>query len=427
MVGVSLLLIIVLTIFGMPVALAILMGTALYYVTNESLPNELVFQAFVGGTQSFPLLAIPFFILMGELMNASGMTGRLIRLADDLVGHVTGGLAQVNVVTNALVGGPSGSSNADAAVISKVLVPEMVKRGYDRAWSSALTAAGSVMGPIIPPGIGLILFGYLADVSIGRLFIGGVIPGILLCLALMVTAYVMSRRRGYRPSRERMARPGEFWSSLTDALWALLLPVLIVVGIRFGVFTPTESAAIAVVYALVVGFLAYRTMRLIDLAPILASTVRTTAVIMLLIATASAFGQMLVWERIPNQFAELMTSLSSNPYVILLIINVALLVIGCFIEGTANLIVLTPLLMPIVEQLGIDPVAFGVMMVLNITIGGITPPFGTMMYTVCALNGVSTTSYTKAIWPFLLAVVAVLLLITYFPIFVTFLPNILSG
>jgi tripartite ATP-independent transporter DctM subunit len=427
LVGVSLLLIIVLTIFGMPVALAILMGTALYYVTNESLPNELVFQAFVGGTQSFPLLAIPFFILMGELMNASGMTGRLIRLADDLVGHVTGGLAQVNVVTNALVGGPSGSSNADAAVISKVLVPEMVKRGYDRAWSSALTAAGSVMGPIIPPGIGLILFGYLADVSIGRLFIGGVIPGILLCLALMVTAYVMSRRRGYRPSRERMARPGEFWSSLTDALWALLLPVLIVVGIRFGVFTPTESAAIAVVYALVVGFLAYRTMRLIDLAPILASTVRTTAVIMLLIATASAFGQMLVWERIPNQFAELMTSLSSNPYVILLIINVALLVIGCFIEGTANLIVLTPLLMPIVEQLGIDPVAFGVMMVLNITIGGITPPFGTMMYTVCALNGVSTTSYTKAIWPFLLAVVAVLLLITYFPIFVTFLPNILSG
>lgn len=427
MVVTVLLVIVVLTILGMPVALAILYGTLLYTIWVQAFPTEVVLQSFVSGTQSFPLLAIAFFILMGELMNYSGMTTRLINLADSLVGHFRGGLGQVNVLTNALIGGPSGSANADAAAISKMLVPEMEKRGYERSWSSALTAAGSLMGPIIPPGIGLILFGFLANVSVGALFLGGVIPGLMLMLALMITVYIMSRSRGYVPSRDRMARPREMWSYFVEALWALLLPLLIVVGIRFGVFTPTESAAIGVIYALAVGFFVYRTLKIRDLGPALASTVRTTAVIMLIVAAASALGRMLTWERIPNQFADLMTSFTSNPYVFLLIINVALIVLGCFVEGTANLIILTPLLMPVVTQLGIDPVAFGVMFVLNLTIGGITPPFGTMMYTVCAVNKVDTMDYVKAIWPFLIAVIAVLLLITYIPGLVTFLPNLVEG
>lgn len=418
---------VVLTVLGMPVALAILYGTLLYTVMGQAFPSEVVLQSFVAGTQSFPLLAIAFFILMGEVMNSSGMTTRLIDLADSLVGHMRGGLGQVNVMTNALLGGPSGSANADAAAISKMLVPEMEKRGYERSWSSALTAAGSLMGPIIPPGIGLILFGFLANVSISALFIGGIIPGLMLMLALMVTVYIMSRSRGYVPSRDRMGSPREIWSNTVKAGWALLLPVLIVVGIRFGVFTPTESAAIGVVYALVVGFFIYRTMKIRDLGPVLANTVRTTAVIMLIVAAASALGRMLVWEQIPNQFADLMISISSNPYVFLLIVNVALLVLGCFLEGTANLIILTPILMPVVTELGIDPVAFGVMMVLNLTIGGITPPFGTMMYTVCAVNKVETMDYVKAIWPFLIAVLAVLFLITYIPGLVTFLPNLTGG
>jgi tripartite ATP-independent transporter DctM subunit len=418
---------VVLTVLGMPVALAILYGTLLYTVVGQAFPSEVVLQSFVAGTQSFPLLAIAFFILMGEVMNSSGMTTRLIDLADSLVGHMRGGLGQVNVMTNALLGGPSGSANADAAAISKMLVPEMEKRGYERSWSSALTAAGSLMGPIIPPGIGLILFGFLANVSISALFIGGIIPGLMLMLALMVTVYIMSRSRGYVPSRDRMGSPREIWSNTVKAGWALLLPVLIVVGIRFGVFTPTESAAIGVVYALVVGFFIYRTMKIRDLGPVLANTVRTTAVIMLIVAAASALGRMLVWEQIPNQFADLMISISSNPYVFLLIVNVALLVLGCFLEGTANLIILTPILMPVVTELGIDPVAFGVMMVLNLTIGGITPPFGTMMYTVCAVNKVETMDYVKAIWPFLIAVLAVLFLITYIPGLVTFLPNLTGG
>ncbi len=418
---------VVLTVLGMPVALAILYGTLLYTVIGQAFPSEVVIQSFVAGTQSFPLLAIAFFILMGELMNSSGMTTRLIDLADSLVGHMRGGLGQVNVMTNALLGGPSGSANADAAAISKMLVPEMEKRGYERSWSSALTAAGSLMGPIIPPGIGLILFGFLANVSITALFIGGIIPGLMLGLALMVTVYIMSRSRGYVPSRDRMGSPREIWSYTVKAVWALLLPVLIVVGIRFGVFTPTESAAIGVVYALVVGFFIYRTLKIRDLGPALASTVRTTAVIMLIVAAASALGRMLVWEQIPDQFADLMISLSSNPYVFLLIVNVALLILGCFLEGTANLIILTPILMPVVTELGIDPVAFGVMIVLNLTIGGITPPFGTMMFTVCAVNKVETWDYVKAIWPFLIAVLAVLFLITYIPGLVTFLPNLIGG
>lgn len=427
MVGLALLIILALAILGMPVALAILMGTVFYYVTNPSLPNELVFQAFVTGIESFPLLAVGFFILMGELMNAAGMTGRLLRLAEDFVGHLTGGLGHVNVVTNTLMGGLSGSSNADAAAISRTLVPEMVERGYDRSWASALTAAGSIIGPIIPPGIGLIIFGYLANVSIGQLFIGGIVPGILLCLALMIVVYVMSKKRGYRPSRETMASPGEIGSSFLSAAWALILPVVIIGGIRFGVFTPTEAAAIAVVYAMTIGLLVYREMSLKDLAPILARTVQTTAIIMLIVGAASAFGRMLAWERVPNQLAELMTSISSSPYVFLLVVNVGLLIIGCFAESTANLIIMTPLLVPIALSVGIDPVAFGVMMVLNLTIGGITPPLGTMMYTVSAINGISTTEYTRQVWPFIIAVVAVLFLITYIPAFVTFLPNLIGS
>jgi tripartite ATP-independent transporter DctM subunit len=423
----ALALVVLCVLIGVPVALAIVLGTLAYYITSGYLPTELVFQAFVSGTQSFPLLAIPFFVLMGELMNAAGMTSRLVRLAEGLVGHLTGGLAQVNVVTNALLGGPSGSGNADAAAISKILVPEMERRGYDRGWSAALTAAGSIMGPIIPPGIGLILFGFLANISIGKLFIGGIVPGLMIGLFLMVVAYVMSKKRGYQPSRERMARPRELASLSLDAFWALMLPVLIVVGIRFGVFTPTEAAAIGVVYALIVGFFVYRNLRLRDLAPVLASTVKITAVIMLLVAAASTFGRMLTLEQVPNQIATLMASVSSNPYVFLAVINVVLLVVGCFVESTALLIIMTPLLMPTVIQLGIDPVAFGLVFVLNVTIGAITPPFGTIMYTVCALNDVKPARYVREIWPFLLAVLAVLVLITYVPGLVTFLPNLLAG
>lgn len=427
MVQLALVLLAVVGALGMPVALAILGATLFYYLTNDSLPTMLVFQAFETGIESFPLLAIPFFIMAGEIMNTAGLTSRLVRLAESVVGHLTGGLAHVNVITNTLMGGLSGSSNADAAAISKTLVPEMTKRGYDKSWSVALTAAGSIIGPIIPPGIGLILYGFLANVSIGKLFIGGILPGVLLAIALMIAVHITSKKRGYTPSRERMASLKEIRQALIQSFWALLLPIVIIGGIRFGVFTPTEAAAVAVVYALFVGFFVYRSIKLKDMAQVLASSVRVTGVIMFVVASANAFGRMLSWERIPHHLAEWMVSLSSNPYVILLIINIGLLILGCFAEGTANLIIMTPLLVPIVDKLGIDPVAFGVVVVLNLTIGGITPPLGTMMYTTCSLNRVSTTAYTKQVWPFIIAVVSVLFLITYIPEFITFLPDLFYG
>ncbi|MGQ5393709.1 TRAP transporter large permease [Paenibacillus sp. M.A.Huq-84] len=414
------------TIFlGMPVALAILFATSIYFFTSDTMPSVLVFQAFVSGMESFPLLAIPFFILVGEIMNASGMTSRILVFCENFVGHLTGGLAQVNVLSNAFMGGLSGSANADAAALSKTLVPEMEKRGYDRAWSSALTAAGSIMGPILPPGIALVLFGYLANVSIGKLFMGGVIPGILICIALMVTVHIIAKRRGYKSARQKMASPRELWSSFLEASWALVIPVVIIGGIRIGIFTETEAAAMAVVCTLAVGFFIYRTLKLKDLIPVLAETVRITAIIMLIMAASNGLGRMLTFERIPHMAAEFLTSITDNPYLILLIINVALLLIGCLADGSAILIIMTPILMPTILQLGIDPVAFGIVMVLNITIGGIHPPFGTMMFTVCSLNKVTVGQYTKQIWPFLVAVIAVLLLITYVPWIVTVLPDLL--
>jgi tripartite ATP-independent transporter DctM subunit len=414
-------------LLGIPLALAILTGALVYYFTEPALPTELMFQGFVSGTQSFPLLAIPFFVLMGELMTVGGMTRRLIDFAECFVGHLRGGLAQVNVAANALIGGPSGSGTADAAAISKSLVPEMERRGYDRAWSSALTAAGSVLGPMIPPGIGLILFGFFANVSIGALFLGAVVPGLLLAVAISALAYVASRRRGYLPSRERIARPAEMWTAFVRAAWALFLPFLILVGIRFGLFTPTEAAAVGVVYALLVGFIFYRTISVRDLGPVLTSTVRITAVVMLLVAVASALGRMLTWEAIPNQVADFLVGISSNPYVFLAIVNAGLLVLGCLMEGTALLIIMTPLLMPTVRDLGIDPVVFGVVFVLNVTIGALHPPFGSIMYTVCAVNGITIMQYLRAVWPFLLVLIFVLLMITYLQPLITFLPSLIEG
>jgi len=424
-IGFSLTALLLVATLGMPIALAILGSTLLYYSMNKSLPTELVFQAFITGIESFPMLSIPLFIMAGELMNSAGMTRRLVRFADTLVGHFVGGLAQVNVLTNAFLGGLSGSANADAAAISKTLVPEMEKRGYSRDWSSALTAAGSVMGPIIPPGIGLILYGMLADVSIGKLFIGAIIPGLLLCVSLMITVRLMAARRGFRPDRTR-ATFREVWEAFKGAIWALMLPVLIIGGIRFGVFTHTEAAAMAVVYALAVGIV-NRELKFRRLVHAFADTVRITAVIMFIVAAANSFGRMLSWERIPHAAAEFMASLSTNPYIILLMINAVLLILGCFMEGTANLIIMTPLLMPVILNLGIDPLAFGVVIVLNLTIGGITPPFGTVMFTVCTLNRVTLWDYSKQIWPFVITVIIVLLVVTYVPPLTTFLPNLLMN
>ena len=418
--------------FGMlalnvPVAFAIAMAALSFFLFAGGLPINIFVQRLVGATESFPLLAVPFFILAGSIMNHAGITRRLMVLADALVGHWIGGLAQANIILATMMGGLSASANADAAMQAKMLGPEMIRRGYAPGFVAALTACAAVITPIIPPGIGLIIYGFLADVSIGRLFIGGVVPGVMLCAALMIVTALISRRRGYQPSRPRFVSKAELWSAFTNAIWALTIPLFILVGIRYGIFTPTEAGAMTVLYAALIGFLVHRELSFSDLPSILTETVLATSTVMLIICSASAFGFYMAWERIPFTVAAGLVELTQNPDLLLLLINVMLIGVGMLIEGTAALILLAPILVPVITKVGIDPVHFGLVMVVNLTIGGVTPPVGTLMYTTCSILNVRLQRFTVEGMPLILALVAVLMLISFFPQLVLFLPNALMG
>ena len=417
----------VLFAFNVPVAFGIAVSALTYFLITQGLPLSIFIQKLVSATFSFPLLAVPFFITAGTIMNYGGITKRLMGLADALTGHMAGGLAQVNVVLSTLMGGLSGSANADAAMQSKVLVPEMIKRNYDDAFSAVVTACSSVIAPIIPPGIGLILYGFLADQSVGRLFIAGIIPGIMMCFALMFVVNRISIKRNYTSSRNRKATRAELWHAFKDSLWAMVIPVGIIRGIRFGAFTPTEAGAITVIYAMAIGFFAYKELKIRHIPTILLESVLSTSVIMLIICAAGAFGFYMAWERIPMKVAASLATVSQNPWMLLLLINLLLIIVGMFVEGSAALILLTPLLAPIVSKAGINLVHFGIVIVLNLTIAGVTPPLGTLMYTTCSIIGVPVHRFSKEVIPFLGAMFFVLFLITYIPIFVLFLPNLIMG
>jgi tripartite ATP-independent transporter DctM subunit len=417
----------VLFAINIPVAISIACSALIYFVFTSGLPTSLFIQKIVSATHSFPLLAVPFFVTAGTVMNYAGITNKLMRLADALTGHRPGGLAHVNIVLSTLMGGLSGSANADAAMQSKVLVPEMTRRGYDKDFSAVVTSCSAVIAPIIPPGIGLILYAYLANASVGRLFVAGIIPGILLCFALMFVVSIISKKRGYKSGRETRATPKELMKALKESLWAMIIPVGIIGGIRFGLFTPTEAGAITVIYSILIGFFAYKELKLEDLPTILVESVLSTAVVMLIICAASAFGYYMAWERIPMNAALALEQFASNKYVLLLLINLMLIVVGMFIEGSAALILLTPLLVPVATAMGIDLVHFGIVVVLNLTIAGVTPPLGTLMYASCSIVGVPVHKFSKEVIPFLFALFAVLFLITFVPIFVLFLPKLILG
>lgn len=410
-----------------PIALAIAIGAMSFFIMADGLPLRMFVQKFVQATDSFPLLAVPFFVCAGSIMNHAGITRRLLHLADALVGHMMGGIAQANVVLATLMGGLSASANADAAMQAKMLGPEMVRRGYSAGFAAAITACASVITPIIPPGIGLIIYGYLADVSVGRLFIGGVIPGLLLCASLMGAVHLVSRRRGYKPLRAQRASLPELGRATVQAIGALSIVAFILFGIREGVFTPTEAGAMTVVYATLVGALWHRELKWEAAPKIILETVLATSAIMIIICAASAFGFYMSWQRIPVRAAEALVHLTNQPWLLLLLINLGLIVVGMLIEGTAALILLTPILVPAVTRLGIDPLHFGLVMVVNLTLGGITPPVGTMMFTTCSILGVKIETFVREGWPFMLAMFAVLALISVFPPLVTWLPTRLMG
>lgn len=412
---------------GLPIAFTLGLGSAIFYLTAPGISPAFLVQRMVASTESFPLLAVPFFIFAGAVMTQGGISHRILGLADALVGHRVGGLAQVNVLNSVFIGGMSGSGNADAAIDSKTLVPVMVRKGYSKAFSAAVTAASGVIAPIIPPGIGMLIYGFIADVSVGRLFIGGIVPGLLIALGLMVVVHVVSKRRGYGRERAHRLPLRDVLRHARDASWALFLPVLILGGLRGGAFTPTEAGAVAAVYAVVIGLFVYRELSWRDLMPIVGESLAATAVVMLILGTANALMWALTWERVPVRMAQALFALSDNPYVLLLLINVLLIFLGCVMEGTALLIILTPILVPVITKLGVDPVHFGLVFVINLTIGAVTPPVGTILYTVCAIVGVSVEAFTRELWPFLLALVAVLFIVTYVPQTVLWLPNLVMG
>lgn len=410
---------------NMPVAIALIAPALLFFQVNGELPLDLVAQRIVATTDSFPLLALPFFVLAGAIMNAAGITRQLLNLADAFVGHFTGGLAQVSVMLSAMMGGFTASANADAAMLAKMLGPTMIRRGYAPGFAAAVTACAAIIAVIIPPGIGLIVYAYLANVSVGRLFVAGIVPGLLLTVILMVAVYLVSRRRGYVPARTRMVGGRELLKAFREAIWALTLPLFIIVGIRNGVFTPTEAGAVAVAYATFVGIVLHRELRWSHVPGIIRETLHTTGVVMLIICAASTFGYYMVWERVPTEAANALIRLTQDPAVLLLLVNVLLLLVGMVIEGTAALILLTPILAPVAIKLGIDPIQFGVVMVLNLTIGGVTPPVGTLSFTTASALKVPFVTVARESLPLLAALLVALGLISAIPQLSLALPNLL--
>lgn len=407
---------------GMPVAFAMVVSAGAALLSLGNVPLMVLPQRIVTGADSFPLMAIPLFLLAGNLMIGGGLTDKLSRFATAMVGHFRGGLAQVNVVNSMVMGGMTGSAIADAVSDCKILVPVMVKSGYSARFAAALSGATAVIAPIIPPSIPFIIYGSIAGVSIGQLFLGGAIPGILMGVYLMVAVNVIARRRNF-PRGERPTLRG-IVHALRVSGPPLMLPVIILGGILAGVFTPTEAGAVAVVYALVLTMVFYRSLGAADIPKILLETGVQAGVIMLVIAAASPFSWLLAREQVGQAVVQLLAHIGDNKILFLLLLNVILLVLGMFLDATAILIIVVPVLVPVFAALGLDPVHMGVMVVMNLMIGMVTPPFGLVMYVVCDILKVTITDFTRELWPFLLALVAILLTITYVPELVLFLPKL---
>jgi C4-dicarboxylate transporter DctM subunit len=388
-------------------------------------PLLLIAQRMFTGIDSFPLMAVPFFVLAGELMNRGGTTRRLIDFANVLVGRVPGGLAHTNILASMFFGGISGSAVADAAAMGTILVPGMTRKGFPPGFSAAVTAASATMGPIIPPSILMVLMGVTTGLSIGGLFAAGIVPGLILGLSMMGLSFFMALRYGF-PRESFPLSPGIIFKEFVSAFPALLAPVIILGGILGGIFTPTESAAVAVLYAFLLGRFIYKELSFKDLGRIFVESGTTTAVLLLIIGMANIFAWILTSEQIPTRIAGAMTALTDNPYLILMIINVFLLFIGMFLEGGAAIIILAPTLLGVTSALGIDPLHFGLVMVLNIAVGLLTPPLGVCLFVVCGVTGISLGRIIRSVLPFLALELAVLLLVTYVPAVILWIPGLLG-
>ncbi|MFC5587356.1 TRAP transporter large permease [Sporosarcina soli] len=421
--AIALILFVVLLLLRIPIAFVLGMTTIVYIFATDNMGLMLtVPQRLYSGMENYGLLAIPLFMLAGELMNSGGITKRLIDFAKSFVGHFRGGLAYVNVIANMLLASIIGSATAQIAMMSRTMVPSMEKEGYSRPFSAATTAAAGLLGPIIPPSMLFIIYGVGSGVSIGSMFIAGVLPGILLGLSFIILIAFIGMKEKW-PTQQR-ARVSEVFISFIKVIPALLVPTIIIIGILSGVFTPTESAAFACLVALIVGFFFYKELDLRKLPSILVNTAVTTAIITLLIAMANLFGWMLSFELVPQKIAAWMVALTDNPLLFLLLVNIFLLLLGMFMDGIAALIILVPIFAPLLVNYGIDPIHFGVIICINLTIGILTPPVGSGLYIASSLSDVSLGALIKAMWPFLIVSLVVLLIITYWTPLTLWLPSL---
>lgn len=398
---------------GIPIAFSLLLCGAALMWHLDMFDAQILAQNVINGADSFPLLAVPFFMLAGEVMNAGGLSRRIVNFALTLVGHVKGGLGYVAIVAAVMMAALSGSAVADAAALSALLLPMMVAAGHDKARSAGLLASASIIAPIIPPSIGFVIFGVAANVSISKLFMAGIAPGIMLAAALWTTWWYVARKENVAvPQRKSRA---EVVAAFRDATFALVLPVIVVVGLKFGVFTPTEAAVVAAVYALLVSTLVYKELRLSQLYDLFLAAAKTTAVIMFLVAAAMVSAWLITVAQLPAQVVTLLQPLLDNPKLLMMAIMLLVMVVGTAMDMTPTILILTPVLMPIVKAAGIDPVYFGVLFIINNAIGLITPPVGTVLNTVAGVGKVSMDEVTRGVWPFMVAQFSVMFLMVLFP------------
>lgn len=414
-----------LMLLGVPVAVAMgITAIGTFILLGEASILPMIAQRMYYATTGFTLLAIPFFILAGTLMNTGGITNRIFQFANALIGHVKGGLGHVNILASLIFSGMSGSAVADAAGLGLIEIKAMDEAGYDRKFSAAITAASSTIGPVVPPSIPFVIYGSITNTSVGKLFLAGFIPGLMMTASMMVAIAILSRIRNY--PRGTRATLKEIWTSFQRAFLPLMTPVIIIGGILFGLFTPTEAAVIACVYALFLGLVVYREIRVRDLPEILWETTLHTVRVLFIISAAGFFGWLLIHQRIPDAVITGLTAFSSNPHVLLLIIIGILLFLGCFLEGIAVLVITIPIFMPLIARYGIDPVQFGVVMILCSMIGLVTPPVGMSLYAVASISGVELWTLSKELLPYIIGILIVTLIIAFFPGFALFLPNLVS-
>ncbi|MFC6489423.1 TRAP transporter large permease [Nitratireductor sp. GCM10026969] len=410
-------------IIGLPVAFALALAAIPVFTLSGTMPPTIVLQKMVTATQNFPLLAVPFFILAGNLMNATGITKRLVHFAGLLTGWMAGGLAHVSIALSFMMGGISGSAVADASMEARLLGPSMLKEGYSKGTTAAILAFGSIITATIPPSIGLILFGFINEVSIGRLFLAGIVPGILLSLILMGATWLVAKHYGYAPEAHRIPSAREVWASFLDSAWALAFPVILIIGFRFGFFTATEAGVFLVFYALFVGTVVYRELDAKRFYEAMCQSVTDLGMVMLLIMMAAVLGYAITIERVPQEITAFVTTLTQEPMAILALVILLLLVTGMFLEGAANILLVTPIVMPVLMNVGFDPVHMGILIVLLINIGGLTPPVGVIMFTVCGVLDCKTWAYSRASVPFFLALLLFMALLVEFPALSLALPR----